>query len=98
MADDRQHQDLEKHQVLMINRQYAEITGVVNVESFDAREFLLQTAKGVMAIRGQGLHIKALHLENGLVSIEGAIGDIQYFDDKGSAGAKAKGLFGKLLK
>ncbi len=98
MADERLRQDLEKHQVLMVNRQYAEITGVVNVESFDAHEFILQTTTGVMAVRGQGLHIKALHLENGLVSIEGAIGDLQYFADKGSVGAKTKGLFGKMLK
>lgn len=98
MTEERQRRDAEKHQVLMINRQYAEITGVQNVESFDPKEFVLDTSCGPMAVRGDSLHIKALHLESGLVSIEGVIGDVVYLDDEVSAATKARGIFGKLLK
>ena len=98
MADERQRRDLDTHQILMVNRQYAEVTGVQNVESFDLREFALLTTCGPVVIRGDNLHIKALHLESGLVSIEGAIADIVYADPKASAATRARGLFGKLLK
>lgn len=99
MTDERQQRrDADKHQVLMVNRQYVEITGVHNVESFDTRAFVLATSVGMMALRGENLHIKALHLESGLVSIEGAIGDLTYSEERVSAAGRARGLFGRLLK
>ena len=82
----------------MVNRQYVEITGVVNIESFDVREFILQTTSGMLALRGDNLHIKALNLENGLVSIEGVIFDFSYLDEGFHAAGKVKGLLGKLFK
>ncbi len=98
VQDERQRREHDKHQVLVINRQYAEVTGVLNIESFDVREFVLQTMSGMLAIRGDNLHIKALSLENGLVSIEGAIFDFVYFDEGSSAAQRAKGLLGKIFK
>ena len=98
VPEERARRELEKHQVLMINRQYVEVTGVMNVESFDVKEFVLQTMSGMLSIRGDNLHIKALSLENGLVSIEGAIFDLVYYDEGVSAAQKAKGLFGKIFK
>ena len=98
VPEERARRELEKHQVLMINRQYVEVTGVMNVESFDVKEFVLQTMSGMLSIRGDNLHIKALSLENGLVSIEGAIFDLVYYDEGVSAAQKARGLFGKIFK
>lgn len=74
-----------------------DLTGVINVESFDSEEFLLETEGGYLAIRGQNLHMKNLNVENGLVSIEGYIIDIAYVDHT-STGDKAKGIFSKLFK
>ncbi len=98
MADERPHRELDKHQILMINRKYVEITGVITIESFDVREFILQTSTGMLAIRGDNLHIKALSLENGLVSIEGVIFDMGYYDEAPHLSGKAKGLLGRLFK
>ena len=88
----------ERHEVTLFNRQAVQISGVLNVESFDAHEFVLQTGYGLLVIRGENLHIKTLNLENGVVAIEGMVLDLGYFDDKISPSEKAKGFFGKLFK
>ncbi|HEU4963770.1 MAG TPA: sporulation protein YabP [Bacilli bacterium] len=99
MPEDRiRNQQYKQHDIILRNRQYLEVTGVMNVESFDAHEFVLQTQYGYVAIRGENLHIKTLNLENAFVSIEGLIYDIGYFDEGVSASEKAKGLFSKLFK
>jgi len=99
MNDERTiRRDTERHQVLLVNRQNVEITGVINIDSFDAREFTLQTTSGVLSVRGDNLHIKTLSLENGLVSIEGSIFDIAYMDEGFHPAERAKGLLSKLFK
>ncbi|WP_025028155.1 sporulation protein YabP [Caldalkalibacillus mannanilyticus] len=91
------HDSQKSHEIKIINRKKMDITGVVNVESFDNEEFLLETELGFLAIRGQNLHMKNLNVENGLVSIEGLVIEMVYVDHS-SGGDKAKGLFSKLFK
>jgi sporulation protein YabP len=88
----------ERHDIVMVNRQTMEVTGVMNVESFDSHEFVLKTAYGFLSIRGNDLHIKSLNLEDGIVHIEGIVFDIGYFDEGMSTAEKAKGLFSKLFR
>ncbi|MNJ62981.1 sporulation protein YabP [Paenibacillus bouchesdurhonensis] len=86
-----------KHQeVRLFQRKLLEITGVLNVESFDSEEFLLQTELGHLTIRGQNLHIKNLNLEQGLVSIEGLVNSLSYLDP--GSQSSGKGLLGKLFR
>lgn len=86
-----------KHQeIRLFQRKLLEITGVLNVESFDSEEFLLQTELGHLTIRGQNLHIKNLNLEQGLVSIEGIVNSLSYLDPGSHSGGK--GLLGKLFR
>ncbi|MCM3703879.1 sporulation protein YabP [Paenibacillus macerans] len=86
-----------KHQELhLMNRKLLEISGVLNVESFDNEEFLLQTELGHLTIRGQNLHIKNLNLEQGLVSIEGLVNTLSYLEQ--GSHPSGKGLLGKLFR
>lgn len=87
----------KQHDVRMQNRKHLDLTGVLNVESFDSEEFLLQTELGHLTIRGQNLHIKNLNLEEGLLSIEGLVSSLVYLDP-GSQTKSGKGLLGKLFK
>ncbi|MFB5679119.1 sporulation protein YabP [Paenibacillus terreus] len=87
----------KQHDLRMQNRKQLDLTGVLNVESFDSEEFLLQTELGHLTIRGQNLHIKNLNLEEGLLSIEGLISSLAYLDP-GSQTKSGKGLLGKLFK
>lgn len=94
--EDRQGSSGSKHQVLMVNRQFVEVMGVTGVESFDTREFVLQTPAGMLTVRGADLHIKSLNLENGFVSIEGSLDDLAYLD--GRLEKRGKKIWGRLLK
>lgn len=86
----------KRQEIKMLNRKLLEISGVLNVESFDNEEFLLETECGYLMIKGQNLHIKNLNLEQGLVAIEGLVNDIGYVESHSQE--KTKGFLGKLFK
>jgi sporulation protein YabP len=86
----------KRQEIKMLNRKLLEISGVLNVESFDNEEFLLETECGYLMIKGQNLHIKNLNLEQGLVAIEGLVNDIGYVESHSQD--KTKGFLGKLFK
>ena len=88
--------NIKRQEIKMLNRKLLEISGVLNVESFDSEEFLLETEMGFLMIKGQNLHIKNLSLEQGLVAIEGLVNELAYVD--GSSQEKSKGFLGKLFK
>lgn len=87
---------LKRHEIRMLNRKVMEISGVLNVDSFDSEEFLLETECGFLTIKGQNLHIKNLSLDQGLVALEGYVHQMAYVE----AGAqdKSKSFLGKLFK
>ena len=86
----------KRQEIKMLNRKVLEISGVLNVESFDSEEFLLETECGFLTIKGNNLHMKNLNLDQGMVAIEGMVDEMAYLDS--SAHAKSKGLIGKLFK
>ncbi|MYL35958.1 sporulation protein YabP [Pontibacillus yanchengensis] len=85
-----------EHHVKMNNRRNLEITGVKEVDSFDAEEFLLQTSMGYLVVRGQNLQMKNLDVDQGIVSIKGKVYELSYLDEQ--QGEKAKGFFSKMFK
>ncbi|UUZ91682.1 sporulation protein YabP [Paenibacillus sp. P25] len=87
---------VKRQEVRMLNRKPLEVTGVLNVESFDSEEFLLETECGFLMIKGQNLHIKNLSLDQGLVAIEGYVNELAYLDTNSQG--KTKGFLGKLFK
>ncbi|MFV9511723.1 sporulation protein YabP [Tepidibacillus sp. LV47] len=94
--DDRARRE-KSHQIIIMNREHFQVTGVIDVESFDSEEFLLNTEYGYLHIHGQNLHIKSLDLEQGKMVIEGLIEDMGYLNE-GYRQEKAKGIFGRLFK
>lgn len=87
---------IKRQEVKMLNRKLLELSGVLNVDSFDSEEFLLETECGFLMIKGQNLHIKNLNLEQGMVAIEGSINELAYVDAHSQG--KSKSLLGKLFK
>jgi sporulation protein YabP len=85
-----------KHRLSLDERERLVVDGVVNVESFDDREIVLETELGVLVVRGEDLHIKELNLESANLAVEGYVKCIEYASD--SLGKRSKGLLARLLK
>ena len=81
------------HTLTLNSRKSLSLTGVKDVSSFDEKQLILQTEGGPLEIYGDGLHVTALLLDEGRVSIEGQINAMAYGGR--SAGAR-KGLGGLL--
>ncbi len=86
-----------QHRLVINNRETLEVTGVMHVDSFDDEEVILETEQGLLAIRGEDLHIKQLNLEKGELSIEGLVLELVYSDDKRFR-ERGKGFFDRLFK
>ena len=86
-----------QHKMTMVNRKGCTLTGVVDVIAFDENEVILETDMGILMMKGQGLHIKRLTLEQGEVELEGRLDSFLYSEQK-SLAAKSESFFGRLFK
>lgn len=86
-----------QHRLVIENRENTEITGVVHVDSFDNQEVVIETELGLLAIRGENLHIKHLNLEQDEVAIEGYVLEMAYAEIKGGK-ARGKTLLERLFR
>ena len=75
------------------SRQHIDITGVKNVFDFDDHNVTMDTSGGAMTVEGEGLKICVLDTEKGIVSIDGRISAVIYYDN---AGTEKKGFFKRL--
>ena len=76
------------HKLLIQARKSAELTGIKEVVSFDAKEVVLNTTMGVLMIRGNDLFVKRLTVEKGEIDLEGQIDSFVYVDKAGNIGEK----------
>lgn len=83
------------HNVVIKDRKVMELTGVKQIDSFDANEFLLETAQGWMVIQGKDLTLDKLDTERGDVVIRGIIEGVNYVSNK--KGSKDS-MFTKIFK
>ena len=74
-----------QHKFLVLGRKSAELTGVKEVVSFDAKEVILNTTMGALIIRGNDLFVKRLTVERGEVDLEGQVDSFVYADKPGKA-------------
>lgn len=84
------------HQLSLRERKTGSLTGVVDVISFDADRILLETAQGMLTIKGKELHVSSLNLEQGEVEIEGTVDSLIYTEN-GPYEKKQKGSLMKRL-
>lgn len=86
------------HVVTLNERRELTVTGVRNVDSFDSEAFLMETEQGYLAIKGSGLSVKELSLDQGKVVIEGLVQEMGYLERQQSEPSRGKGVRAKLFR
>lgn len=81
----------------LIDRKKLDLMGVRHVGSFDEKEIVLDTNLGMLYLKGEGLNITKLNLDDGSLSVEGLINAIEYKEVK-SAKVKGKNMISRLMK
>lgn len=95
-ASSKQASVRSKHQFSLRHRKTLAMEGVINVDSFDNEEVVIETDAGVLVIRGEDLHIKELNLETGTLQLTGLVHALQYMGE--GFARKGRGVLGKLFK
>ena len=95
MAYEYEQKSLElPHKLTLEGRNRLNLTGITEVESFDEGMVVLHTTRGVLVVRGQGLHLQMLSLDGGQVLVDGTVDSLTYEDDTGPVGGFFSRLFG----
>lgn len=81
------------HELRLENRARLNVTGVREVESFDESAVVLHTAKGILVIRGQSLHLQTLSIDGGQVAVDGTVDALVYEETQ-----KQGGFFSRLFR
>lgn len=83
------------HNLILENRKNLSISGVTDVDHFDEKTVLLYTQMGELTIQGKNLHVNAVSVESGEMTVDGDIWSITY-GDKDKRGAA--NFLGKLFR
>lgn len=81
------------HSVTLKAREYMQISGVTDVESFDEETVKLITTDGALTVNGTKLHISQLQLETGDVRLDGKVNSVTYTDHQ-----PHRSLWGRLFR
>lgn len=86
---------MKNHNIIMENREKANITGVLDIHSFDDELILAETEEGILTIKGCDLKMNKLNLDNNELIVEGKIIALIYSDNTQE---KKGGMLGKIFK
>ena len=84
-----------KSNLALENRKKIILTGVVEVLSFDEEKILLNTCLGMLTVKGEGLKMNQLDVQNGDVVIIGKISAMIY---TGEVKKEKENIFKKIFK
>ncbi len=92
----RQFANTTVQNLILENRSKLNISGVLDVLSFDDQIVIVETELGLLNVKGENLRINKLSIDTSEVIVEGDISSLAYsekdYDKKGSS------LFGKIFK
>ena len=85
------------HKIVLNNRNQGNLTGILDVISFDENSIVLDTDMGLLTIKGKDLHVNRLSLEKGEVDLSGNIDSIAYSDVHAEQ-KQGENLFARLFR
>ena len=93
MADEKKITPLP-HNLILEDRKHLNITGVLDIDSFDEMCVNLLTDLGQLCVKGSDLHINKLSVETGELVIEGEIQSLIYSDEA----PRGSSLFSRIFR
>lgn len=66
------------HKLILDERKKLTVSGVSEVISFDSESVILKTVKGVLAVQGEELKMRALTPDAGKIEVDGSITAMTY--------------------
>lgn len=93
MPDDKKVVKLP-HNLILEDRKHLTVSGVSDIDSFDEETVVIYTQMGELTIKGNDLHINALNIDTGELTVEGSMYSLVYNDVDKSKG----GFFSKIFK
>ena len=89
----------ENKQVQLItitNRKVLDIDGVKKLDSFDSKEFLIDTINGYVHVSGSDLSLGLMDMEKGKLTINGIVNSVSYLAKNRTESKES--FFAKLFK
>lgn len=83
--------------IVLENRERLNISGVLDVLSFDDQIVILETELGLLTIKGENIRINKLSIDTSDVTIEGEINQLAY-SEKDMMEKGGGGFFNKIFK
>lgn len=74
--------NIQKQIITIKDRKCLFVEGVRKVDSFDAKEFLVDTILGYLHIKGDELSLGSMNMDKGTLLINGRIDSCSYLDNK----------------
>jgi len=90
MANEEKSRVQAPHSLVLDERERLTVTGVQEVVEFNEDAVSVKTVKGLLLIRGSGLHVDMLEKQAGQLRISGLVIDLGYEDVRDAAGFFAK--------
>ena len=84
------------HNICIKDRKVCEIEGVKKLDSFDNKEFLIDTVQGYLHVKGVDLSLGTMDMDKGFLSIYGTIDSLSYLNKTKSD--KKESFFTKIFK
>lgn len=94
MPNDDKIKTASAHTLLLDANGNLKLTGVIDVTSFDETLVSLETSKGMLAVKGENLHVEGLSLEKGELTLTGSVNCMEYDDNIENRGGIFARLFG----
>lgn len=82
------------HNLILKERKLLNLSGVLDVDSFDDRTVVAYTELGELTIKGKDLHISKINLDSGDLELDGEIYALEYAEE----GPSEKSFFSKLFR
>ena len=86
-----------EHTLRLDGRTALTVSGVLSLDDYNETSVCAETSAGKLYIEGEGLSVRRLVPEEGVLSVEGKVCSLWYAEENGGSGAE-KGFFARLFR